>query len=111
MGRVAMPLAMVGLLPNVEISYGLALVPIANVVLLVKAMLLGSAAIGPGLVATLATAVYAGIENRFAVDVEDGRGSVDGATVCLWKGTEIYEGTSEIMRFVIAREIMRAAEG
>jgi alkylation response protein AidB-like acyl-CoA dehydrogenase len=26
------------------------------------------------------------------------------------KGTEIYEGTSEIMRFVIAREIMRAAE-
>ena len=27
------------------------------------------------------------------------------------KGTEIYEGTSEIMRFVIAREIIRAAEG
>ncbi|NNK63602.1 MAG: acyl-CoA dehydrogenase, partial [Gemmatimonadetes bacterium] len=27
------------------------------------------------------------------------------------KGTEIYEGTSEILRFVIAREIMRAAEG
>ena len=26
------------------------------------------------------------------------------------KGTEIYEGTSEIMRFVIAREIMRAAD-
>jgi len=27
------------------------------------------------------------------------------------KGTEIYEGTSEIMRHVIAREVLRAAEG
>ncbi len=27
------------------------------------------------------------------------------------KGTEIYEGTNEIMRHVIAREVFRAAEG
>jgi len=27
------------------------------------------------------------------------------------KGTEIYEGTNEIMRHVIAREILRAARG
>ena len=39
---VATPLAMVGLLPNVEIGYSLALVPVANIVLLVKGMLLGT---------------------------------------------------------------------
>ncbi|MHC4817101.1 MAG: ABC transporter permease subunit, partial [Planctomycetota bacterium] len=38
---VVMPLALVAVLPNVEIGYVLAFVPIANVVLLVKAMLLG----------------------------------------------------------------------
>ncbi|MHC4549069.1 MAG: ABC transporter permease subunit/CPBP intramembrane protease [Planctomycetota bacterium] len=56
---VAMPLAMLGLLPNTEIGYGLALVPVANVVLLVKAMLLDVEAMGPALVAFLATAAYA----------------------------------------------------
>jgi len=56
---VVMPLGMVALLPNIEIGYALALVPVANVVLLVKAMLLGGDVIGPALVAALATAVYA----------------------------------------------------
>ncbi len=56
---VAMPLAMVAMLPNVELSYGLALVPISNVVLMVKAMLLGGEAYGPAILATGATVVYA----------------------------------------------------
>lgn len=56
---VVMPLALVAILPNVEIGYALAFVPIANVVLLVKAMLLGGEAMGPALVAFLATAGYA----------------------------------------------------
>jgi len=66
---VATPLAMVGLLPNVVISYGLALVPIANVVLLVKAMLLGGEAVGPALVATGATLVYAAIAIKVTVEL------------------------------------------
>jgi sodium transport system permease protein len=64
---VATPLAMVGLLPNVEISTGLAAVPIANVVLLVKAMLLGSEATGPAVVAFAAMALYAALALRAAV--------------------------------------------
>ncbi len=66
---VASPLAMVALLPNIEIGYGLALVPVSNVVLLVKAMLLGGKSIGPALVATLATAGYAMLALRAAVAV------------------------------------------
>ncbi|MHC4222609.1 MAG: ABC transporter permease subunit/CPBP intramembrane protease [Planctomycetota bacterium] len=66
---VAMPLAMVALLPNVEIGYALALVPVANVVLLVKAMLLGGEVLGPALVATAATVVYAGIGIAVAVSI------------------------------------------
>jgi len=66
---VATPLAMVGMLPNVEISYGLALVPVANVVLLVKGMLLGGEAVGPALVATGATLVYAAISVKVAVEL------------------------------------------
>jgi hypothetical protein len=34
---------------------------------------------------------YAGLENACRVSVDDGRGPVDGATVCLWKGDEVYE--------------------
>jgi len=56
---VALPLAMVSLLPNVEIGYALAVVPVANVVLLVKAMLLGGETLGPAVVAAGATAAYA----------------------------------------------------
>ncbi|MHC4939672.1 MAG: ABC transporter permease subunit/CPBP intramembrane protease [Planctomycetota bacterium] len=66
---VATPLAMVGLLPHVEIGYGLALVPVANVVLLVKGMLLGGEAVGPALVATLATLVYAAIAVKVTVEL------------------------------------------
>lgn len=66
---VATPLAMVGLLPNVEISYGLAAVPVANVVLLVKAMLLGTDAAGQALVAFGAMALYAGLALWLAVAV------------------------------------------
>jgi sodium transport system permease protein len=66
---VATPLSMVALLPNVEIGYTLALVPVANVVLLVKAMLLGGDSLGPALVATAATAVYAAIALRVAVSI------------------------------------------
>ena len=64
---VATPLAMVALLPNVEIGYALACVPVSNVVLLVKAMLLGGEATGPALVATGATAAYAGLALWIAV--------------------------------------------
>jgi len=56
---VATPLAMVAMLPNVELSWGLALVPVANVVLMVKAMLLGGEAFGLAALATGAMAVYA----------------------------------------------------
>jgi hypothetical protein len=35
--------------------------------------------------------VYAGVLNTFTASVEDGRGPIDGATVCLCKGTEVYE--------------------
>jgi sodium transport system permease protein len=66
---VATPLAMVGLLPNVEIGYTLAAVPVANVVLLVKAMLLGSEATGPAVVAFGAMALYAALALGFAVAV------------------------------------------
>jgi len=66
---VASPLAMVALLPNIEIGYGLALVPVSNVVLLVKAMLLGGKSVGPALVATVATAGYAMLALRAAVTV------------------------------------------
>jgi sodium transport system permease protein len=66
---VATPLAMVGLLPNVEIGYVFAAVPVANVVLLVKAMLLGTDAIGPAFVAFGAMAVYAALALGFAVAV------------------------------------------
>jgi sodium transport system permease protein len=66
---VASPLAMVGLLPGIDIGYPLAVVPVANVVLLVKAMLLGGGGdrLGPALVATLATALYAAVALRVAV--------------------------------------------
>ncbi|MEM8884501.1 MAG: ABC transporter permease subunit/CPBP intramembrane protease [Planctomycetota bacterium] len=66
---VASPLALVGLLPNIEIGYGLALVPVANVVLLVKAMLLGGETSGPALLATAATFVYAGIALKVAIEL------------------------------------------
>ncbi len=66
---VATPLAMVGLLPNVEISYALAAIPVANVVLLVKSMLLGTDAAGPALVAFGAMALYAALALAFAVSV------------------------------------------
>ncbi|MGH7163199.1 MAG: ABC transporter permease subunit/CPBP intramembrane protease, partial [Planctomycetota bacterium] len=66
---VSLPLAMVGLLPNVEIGPALAFVPVANVVLLVRAMLLGGEAAGPALWATAATAVYAGVALAAAVAV------------------------------------------
>ncbi len=66
---VATPLAMVGLLPNVEIGYTLAAIPVANVVLLVKAMLLGTDALGPALVAFGAMAFYAALALCFAVAV------------------------------------------
>jgi len=66
---VAMPLAMVGLLPNVHIGYGLALVPVANVVLLVKAMLLGGEAVAPALLAAAATAGYAAVALFVAVRI------------------------------------------
>ncbi|MCK6459975.1 MAG: ABC transporter permease, partial [Planctomycetes bacterium] len=66
---VATPLAMVGLLPNVEIGYTLAAVPVANVVLLVKAMLLGTEAAGPAFLAFGAMAVYAALALGFAVAV------------------------------------------
>jgi sodium transport system permease protein len=66
---VATPMAMVALLPNVEIGYALALVPVSNVVLLVKAMLLGGEVVGPALVATVATAVYAGMALVVAVAI------------------------------------------
>ena len=66
---VATPLSMVGLLPNVEIGYGLALVPVANVVLLVKAMLLGGEAMGPALVAIASTFVYAVIALKVTIEI------------------------------------------
>jgi len=66
---VATPLAMVALLPNIEIGYGLALVPVSNVVLLVKAMLLGGEAAGPAFVATAATLVYAAVALKVAVEM------------------------------------------
>ncbi|MDH3591121.1 MAG: ABC transporter permease subunit, partial [Planctomycetota bacterium] len=66
---VAMPLAMVALLPNIELSYGIALVPVANVVLLVKSMLLGSEAAGPALVATGAMVAYALASIAVAVSI------------------------------------------
>jgi sodium transport system permease protein len=66
---VATPLAMVGLLPNVDIGYRLAAVPVANVVLLVKAMLLGGANAGPALVAFGAMSFYAAVALGFAVAV------------------------------------------
>ncbi len=65
----AMPLAMVALLPNIELGYGIALVPVANVVLLVKSMLLGGHAMGPALVATGAMVVYAGLAIAAAVSI------------------------------------------
>lgn len=66
---VATPLAMVALLPNIELGYTLALVPVANVVLLVKGMLLGGDAAGPALVATVAMAVYAAVALYVAVAI------------------------------------------
>jgi len=66
---VATPLAMVGLLPNIEIGYALALVPVSNVVLLVKSMLLGTEAVGPAVVAFGAMVVYAGIALMAAVAI------------------------------------------
>jgi sodium transport system permease protein len=66
---VATPLAMVGLLPNIEIGYALAAVPVANVVLLVKAMLLGAESSGPALVAFLAMGGYAALALWLAVSV------------------------------------------
>jgi len=66
---VATPLAMVGLLPNVELGYGLALVPVANVVLLVKAMLLGGESFGPALVGIVSTFVYAAIALKVTVEI------------------------------------------
>ncbi|MHC4160535.1 MAG: ABC transporter permease subunit/CPBP intramembrane protease [Planctomycetota bacterium] len=66
---VVMPLALVAILPNVEIGYALAFVPIANVVLLVKAMLLGGEAMGPAVVAFLATAGYAAGALAVAVSI------------------------------------------
>jgi sodium transport system permease protein len=60
---------MVALLPNIELGYALALVPVANVVLLVKGMLLGGDAAGPALVATAAMAVYAGVALYAAVAI------------------------------------------
>lgn len=66
---VAMPLSMVALLPNIEIGYALAFVPVANVVLLVKAMLLGGEVMGPALVATGATALYAAFGIFVAVSI------------------------------------------
>ena len=66
---VAMPLSMVGMLPNIEISYALALVPVANVVLLVKAMLLGGEVLWPALVAAGATAAYAALGLAVAVSI------------------------------------------
>ncbi|MFI5403285.1 MAG: ABC transporter permease subunit/CPBP intramembrane protease [Planctomycetota bacterium] len=66
---VATPLAMVGLLPNIEINYVLAAIPVSNVVLLVKAMLLGTDATGPALVAFGAMAFYAALALGFAVAV------------------------------------------
>jgi len=66
---VASPLAMVGLLPNIEIGYALALVPVANVVLLVKAMLLGGETAGPAIVAIASTFVYAAIALKVAVEI------------------------------------------
>jgi len=58
---VVMPLAMVAMLPNVELGPTLALVPVANVVLLVKAMLLGGEGARWALLATASMAVYAGL--------------------------------------------------
>ncbi len=58
---VVMPLAMVAMLPNVELGPTLALVPVANVVLLVKAMLLGGEGARWALVAILAMAFYAAL--------------------------------------------------
>jgi sodium transport system permease protein len=66
---VVMPLALVAVLPNVEIGYVLAFVPIANVVLLVKAMLLGGEAMGPAMVAFFATAGYAAAALAVAVSI------------------------------------------
>jgi len=66
---VATPLAMVGLLPNVEIGYGLALVPVANVVLLVKAMLLGGETAGPAIVAIVSTFVYSLVALKVTVEI------------------------------------------
>ncbi len=51
--------AMVSLMPGTELSYGAALVPIANVALLLKGAIAGSLAIGPTLVALAASAGWA----------------------------------------------------
>ncbi|MHC4955936.1 MAG: ABC transporter permease subunit/CPBP intramembrane protease [Planctomycetota bacterium] len=66
---VASPLAMVGLLPNIEISYALAFVPVANVVLLVKSMLLGGETAGPALVAIASTFVYSLIALKVTMEI------------------------------------------
>ncbi|MFQ5844034.1 MAG: ABC transporter permease subunit/CPBP intramembrane protease [Planctomycetota bacterium] len=61
--------SMMALLPNTELGYGVALVPVANVVLLVKSMLLGGEAPGPALVAVAAMVVYAAAALAAAVAV------------------------------------------
>lgn len=65
----AMPPMMMALLPNVELTYGLAFIPVANIVLLVKAMLLGGESLGPALVTVGAMMLYAGLALAVAVSV------------------------------------------
>ena len=66
---VVLPLAMVAILPNVRLGPALALLPVANVVLLVKAMLLGGEEARYAFLATAAMVVYAGVALKITVSI------------------------------------------
>jgi sodium transport system permease protein len=63
--------AMASWLPGTELSYGAALIPVANVTLLFKDAVAGSLSAGPAIVALLASASYAAAALAFASRVYD----------------------------------------
>ncbi len=59
--------AMVGIIPGIQLTYSMALVPVINVVLAFRAMLMGQPLYGPYCVTALALALYAWLALRLAL--------------------------------------------
>lgn len=55
------------LIPGVVFGYGWALVPVANIALLVRGVLLGDVTLGPAILSVVVTAVYAAVALAFAI--------------------------------------------